>query len=152
MRDRLVSVFVVLAVATVCVVVVWLTFFRHPRTVVHERTRTGPTLVVKGQALRPLPAKRAKRTAAARSPDSNQGAVSPSTKFSQPAPLPVAPQKRRVPSKKHKTVKTKPKPTSAPQQATTPTQTTPAQPQPLVGVTAPLPVTVCARPAAGLNC
>lgn len=121
----------------------------HPksRVVVHDRTT-----IVQTPVLTPLQARRARRSPAGRSPDS----VPPPKGRSIGEIVAVKPQKRPLPSRKPKTVKTKPdrrRPQQRPQQPAQPGQNQPPppeQPKPPVCVRAPAPVTL-STPVAGVN-
>jgi hypothetical protein len=121
-----------------------------PRVVVHDRTTVLQTPV-----LTPLQARRARRAAAGRAPDSapppkGQTRVARET-------VAVGPRDRRVPVKTHRDPrrKTARRPAQQrPPQPAQPGQNPPPAPQPSkppVCVAAPVPVTVT-TPLAGINC
>jgi hypothetical protein len=110
---------------------------------------TGPTLVViQSPSLTPLQRRRAKHSAAGRSPDSTRR-VSSATP-SKSTTTTTRPPKRSVPVTKRKTTKTAPKRQAAPQQPATTTQPGQSPPPPATTqpvLTVPLP-SVCAPPLA----
>jgi hypothetical protein len=129
----------------VAAIVAYVYWPHPPRTVVRERT--GPTMVLVAPALTPLQARRARRTSAARSPDSARGSATVPQRSDATAPrrqqTATTPQKRAA-AKRPKRPTTSPSgsaPSSQQQQPSQPPQST--NPPPSVSV--PLP-SVCVPP------
>jgi cytoskeletal protein RodZ len=102
------------------------------------------TTVVEAPPLTPLPRDSGPKNNLTRSSTASQSSQST-----------VQPQNGSLPVKTRPEPKTTHKPSSGAHQPSTPAQPSnppPSQPPPVVGVTVPLPATVCLRPAATVNC
>lgn len=134
-------------------VAAWIVSGPH-RTVVRERGRTSTT-IVEAPPLTPLRdsgPKNNRRTQTARRSGPSTGRPLPTAVPESATP---APQNHPLPSRKRPGPKTTPTPRPSSQGSQPPSQPPsppPSQPPPVVGVTAPAPVTVCARPVATVNC
>lgn len=158
-RDRLVTVFVVLASAAVAVVVVWLLWFR-PTRMVQQPVVTNPTVVVQQPALTPLrdsgpknnsPKKKTRRGARRGATQDGSSAVGANRSVQVPTRTGVQRRaQRRSPVKKRQTSSPKHSPAPASQGGSQPPQT--ASPPPAVSITVPAPVSACVDHLAGLNC
>jgi cytoskeletal protein RodZ len=134
-------------------VVTWaiLSNAHHARTVVHDRPVVTTPIV--SSPLTPLQARRARRSTAARSPDSTRTTTgTSSTSAAAPnAQAPAPRQQRQRSSAPRAPTKTSPTTTTQPAPATQPTSTS-TTPRPPADVQAPAPVTVCVKGVGGLNC
>lgn len=149
--SRWISFILVFFAICIALLVGWLAWrtLHTPKAVTRDHpVTTGPTLVIQGRSLAPLQANRAKRTAAAKSPDSRVSSSTPSqsaTTQTRPAAKTVSPKttpSHRTPAKKRTPSASKPHTTTQPAAPSPPAQTQPAPP-PLV--TVPLP-SVCTKP------
>jgi hypothetical protein len=137
-------------VAFVAAVVTWV-YWPEP----NPAPQTGRALVLQTPPLTPLQARRAKRSAAGRSPDSAKRPVSPPSR-PKTVSAPGRVRNRRVPVKTLPAPRRKAARRPARQRPAQPAQPgqnpppAPQQPKPPVCVTAPAPVTVT-TPVAGVN-
>jgi hypothetical protein len=150
-RDRLVSVFVALT-AVALVVLVWVLTHRHERTVVQEE-RPQTTVLVEPPRT-PLPRdsgpKNNARSRKARNVGSARGQanVQPRT-LAKPQNRPLSPRGRRKAKTPRTTRPHRHRPVYTPPARGSPP---PPSQRPPVDVQVPAPLTVCVRPAGGVNC